>query len=296
MIRVDVAVDCRNVLGEGPMWNTQEQCLYWVDALAPAIHRLDPATGEQRFWPMPADIGSFVFLHNGRLIGGMRSGFNLIDLENSNFTPLVNPVASDERLMLNDGKCDRAGRYWCGSVHSDFIGRQAALFRLDGDLQCRRMDDGFIIGNGIAFSPDDKTLYFSDTRAETVYAYDFDLAAGEIANRRVFFHSDGIEGRVDGATVDTDGNYWCALVHGGAIACIDPGGQLIQRIELPVKHPTMCTFGGPDLDILYVTSARSLQTAEQEPHYPLAGALFMIENTGAKGLPEPFFSGRFEKG
>lgn len=293
MIRLHVAVDCRNVLGEGPMWNTQEQCLYWVDAFAPAIHRLDPASGALCSWPMPADIGSFVFLPDGRLIGGMRSGFNLIDLAHNSVTPLINPVASDERLMLNDGKCDRAGRYWCGSVHSDFTGRQAALFRLDGDLHCQCMDDGFSIANGIAFSPDDKTLYFSDTRAETVYAYDFDLTLGEIANRRVFFRTHNIAGRIDGATVDSDGNYWCALVHGGAIACIDPAGHLIQRIELPVKHPTMCTFGGPKLDTLYVTSASTLQTAEQQAHYPLAGALFAIEDSGARGLPEPFFSTNF---
>ena len=135
--------------------------------------------------------------------------------------------------MLNDGKCDRRGRYWCASVHSDFIGRQAELFRLDPDLTARRIDGGFIIGNGIAFSPDDRRMYFADSRDETVWVYDFDLDSGSVSNRRVFFSTADIEGRVDGATCDSDGNYWCALVHGGAVACISPEGRMIRRIEVP---------------------------------------------------------------
>ncbi|BBK39036.1 calcium-binding protein [Allostella sp. ATCC 35155] len=273
------------------MWNSVDQRLYWVDAFAPAIRRLDPATGRVKSFPMPTDIGSFVFARDGTLVGGMRTGFNRIDLDRGTVAPIVDPVARDPRLMLNDGKCDRRGRYWCGSVHSDFVGRQAELFRLDPDLTCRRMDGGFIVGNGIAFSPDDRRMYFSDTRSDTVWVYDLDIETGAISNRRVFFSTVDLGGRVDGATVDRDGNYWCALIHGAAVACISPEGKLVRRIPVPAKQPTMCTFGGPDLDVLFVTSATKMLKPEERPRWPDAGRLVRIDGLGARGLPEPFFAG-----
>jgi sugar lactone lactonase YvrE len=153
------------------------------------------------------------------------------------------------------------------------------------------MDEGFIVSNGIAWSPDDRIMYFADSRAETVFAYDFNLDAGEILNRRVFFSTLDIEGRCDGATVDSEGFYWCALVHGGKIARVDPKGRFDRFIEMPVKHPTMCTFGGPDLDILYVTSAASMIPEAERASVPHAGALFAIRDLGAKGIPEPHFAG-----
>ena len=153
------------------------------------------------------------------------------------------------------------------------------------------MDEGFIVANGMAFSPDDRTMYFADSRAESVYAYDLDIDSGEISNRRVFISTADIPARVDGATVDTDGNYWCAHIHGGAIAKYDPRGRLETTIELPVRHPTMCTFGGPDLDVLFVTSARQFLEPGEEAAQPLAGALFAIHGVGARGLPEPFYAG-----
>ena len=273
------------------MWNVAEQRLYWVDAFAPAIRRLDPATGAVKTFPMPADIGSFVFARDGTLVGGMRTGFNRIDLARGTVAPIADPVARDPRLMLNDGKCDRRGRYWCGSVHSDFIGRQAELFRLDPDLTFQRMDGDFTVGNGIAFSPDDRRMYFADTRSEVVWVYDLDIETGALSNRRLFLSTADIEGRVDGATVDRDGNYWCALIHGAAIACFSPAGRMIERIPVPARQPTMVTFGGPDLDVLFVTSATKMLAPEERPAWPDAGKLFRIDGVGARGLPEPLFAG-----
>lgn len=289
-VAVDVAVDAVDILGECPLWHPVERRLYWTDAFAPAIRRLDPATGRVGSLAMPADIGSFVFRRDGGLVGGLRSGFLAIDgFDGGPMRPLGNPVARDPRLMLNDGKCDRRGRYWCASVHSDFIGRQAELFRLDPDGTISRHDGDFIIGNGIAFSPDDRLMYLADSRDETVWVYDFDLAAGTLSNRRRFFSTADIEGRVDGAAVDRDGNYWCALVHGGAVACIGPDGALRRRIPVPARHPTMVAFGGPDLDILYVTSASRMLAPDDRAAWPDAGKLFRITGLGATGLPEPLF-------
>ena len=279
-------------LGEGPQWNVREQRLYWVDAFAPAIRRLDPADGSVRSFQLADDVGSFVFCEDGSLIGGTRAGFQRIRMREdggADCTVIADPLARDRRLLLNDGKCDRRGRYWCASVHSDFIGRQAELFRLDPDLSVTRMDGDFVIGNGIAFSPDDSRMYLADSRDETVWVYDFDLDRGRIAGKRRFFSTAGIEGRVDGATCDTDGNYWCALVHGAAVACISPAGRMIERIALPVRHPTMVTFGGPRLDQLYVTTARQLLPEDERAAWPQAGALLRIDGIGATGVAEPFF-------
>lgn len=293
MIEVSVVTDRPDILGEAPMWRPQEGRLYWVDAFAPAIRRLDPATGRMESFPMPADIGSFVFAEDGSLVGGMRTGFNHILLEEGETNILANPIARDLRILLNDGKCDRRGRYWCGTVHSDFIGREAELFRLDPDLSVHRMDGGFIIGNGIAFSPDDRLMYFADSRDETVWVYDFDIEAGSISNRRRFFSTVDMEGRVDGAACDTGGNYWCALVHGGAVGCISPQGKLIERIEVPARHPTMVAFGGERLDQIYVTSATAMLAEYERADWPDAGKVFRIDGTGARGLPEPVFARNF---
>ncbi|WP_460450032.1 SMP-30/gluconolactonase/LRE family protein [Alsobacter sp. SYSU BS001988] len=275
-----------DILGECPCWRPQEQALYWIDAFAPAVRRLGP-DGRVTSWPMPRVIGSFGFRRSGGLVAALQDGFALLDLEAGTARTLVDPEPHRPDNVLNDGKCDRAGRFWCGSRDATLTAPTGSLYRLDPDGSASRMDTGFIVSNGLAFSPDDRTLYFADSRAETVFAYDFDLGEGRISNRRTFFSTRDIEGRCDGATVDSDGFYWCALVHGGRIARIDPTGRIDRLIELPVRHPTMCAFGGPALDVLYVTSSAMMAP----PGAALAGALFAIHGLGAKGLPEPAFAG-----
>jgi sugar lactone lactonase YvrE len=287
---ITVVAPIRNRLGEGPMWNACEQALYWVDALAPAIHRLDDSAALST-WPMPRLIGSFVFRKGGGLIGALKNGFCAIDLASGAVHEIVDPEPDRPGNMLNDGKCDRRGRYWCGSRDGALTNPTGRLFRLDPDLSCRAMDEGFIVSNGIAWSADDRTMYFADSRAETVFAYDFDVDEGAMRNRRMFFSTQEIEGRCDGATVDAEGFYWCAFVHGGAIARIDPKGRLERLIPMPVKHVTMCSFGGPALDVLYVTSAALMLPDAERAAQPLAGALFAIHGLGVRGLPEPFFAG-----
>jgi len=309
-LQIEVAHAGPDLLGEAPQWNAAEQRLYWIDAFAPAIRRLDPQSGRVESFALPFDIGSFVFCADGSLMAGTRAGFQHLRLggggdasrgaasgagSSSSGSSAVacelvaDPLARDRRLMLNDGKCDARGRYWCASVHSDFLGRSAELFRLDADHTVTRMDGDFIIGNGIAFSPDNTRMYLADSRDETVWVYDFDLAQGRISGKRVFFSTRDIEGRVDGATCDRDGNYWCALVHGAAVACISPQGRMLERIAVPAKHPTMVAFGGPELDQLYVTSATRMLEGAERAAWPLAGALFRIDGLGARGLPEPGF-------
>jgi sugar lactone lactonase YvrE len=295
MAEIECVIEAKNTLGEGLFWNTQERTLYWLDSqVQPRIQRLDPRTGKVRAWNMPDEIGSMVFREKGGVIAGLKSGFYLVDLEangGKGAAELLHdpePDLPDNRL--NDGKCDRAGRYWCGSLDNTG-GTNGKLYRIDTDLSVRGMETGVTISNGIAWSPDNRTMYYASTRADVCWAYDFDLRSGTIANRRVFIDTSGKPGKVDGATVDADGCYWCALVWGWEIARFDPQGKLMETVRLPVQHPTMCSFGGDDHDILYVTTTRKFLKLENEKEQPLAGALFAIHGTGAKGLPEPFFKG-----
>jgi L-arabinonolactonase len=290
MPEIEVACAASNRLGEGPMWNRAERALYWIDGLEPAIHRLD-ASSRHSSWLMPLPIGSFVFRRQGGLMGAFKNGFCAIELEAGAVHPIVDPESDRPANMLNDGKCDRHGRYWCGSRAGDLASPVGSLFRLDPDLRCQRMDEGFAVSNGIAWSPDDRTMYFTDSPTGSIFAYEFDLDDGEIRNRRLFASTTALGGLPDGATVDADGHYWCALFGGSAVARFDAKGRLVSTFRLPVKNPTMCMFGGDDLDILYVTSARALMSETELARQPLAGSLFAIAGLGVRGLAEAPFGG-----
>lgn len=280
--------DTRNVLGEGPIWNERDRSLYWCDNIAGKIHRYTPEPRAMRTWDTPDEIGSLVFRPNGGIVAGMKRGFAFVDLEKETYE-LVAEVESGPTKCLNDGKCDRRGRYWCGTINRDVKTPDAGLFRLDPDLSVHKLESGIIASNGIAFSPDDRTMYYADSRANTVWAYDLDIETGNLSNRRVFISTEGQAARIDGATVDTEGNYWCAHIYDWDIACYDPKGRLVRKVRMPVRHPTMCTFGGDNYDVMYVTSATRMATPEDLATQPHAGGLFAIHGIGARGLPEPLF-------
>lgn len=282
-------------LGESPCWDVAKRRLYWIDAWRSRIHALDPATGEARCMELGAALGGLPIGSIGRhagggMVAGVKGGFWHLDPERGTARPIA-AVEADRPATnrLNDGKCDRAGRFWCASVNTDHRSATGALWRLEAGRPPAVMQDGLTVGNGIAFSPDDRTLYLADTFARTVWRYDFDLASGALENRRPFIRTDHILGFVDGATVDADGCYWAALFRGGAVAQFDPDGRLMRHVRLPVTNPTMCAFGGPDLDVLYVTSASRFLDAAALAAQPLAGRLFAIEGLGVRGLPEPEF-------
>lgn len=285
---IEVVSPGPDILGETPMWHPTEQRFYWVDTRRPALQRLD-ADGSIRTWDMPNNIGSYVFKRSGGVIAGLKQGFSHVNLETGDVDLIVHPEPHLTGNRLNDGRCDRRGRYWCGSRDAGDDNPGGSLFRLDPDLSVKKMDTGFIVSNGMAFSPDDKTMIFGDSRGETIWRYDLDLDSGDIHNKRVYLSTRGLPWRVDGATFDAQGYYWCALIGDGAIGRFDPLGRLDRIVRLPVAHPTMCNFGGPDLDTLYVTSASVFLQPEQRAQQPLAGALFAIRGLGVRGLPEPLF-------
>ena len=290
-MEVECILQAHDRFGESPVWSSTEAALYWVDVTSPAVRRWRPSTGELRTWPMPEDIGSIGLRRAGGLIAGMRSGLYRIDLATGAVAPVAAPETANPDTRFNDGKCDRAGRFWSGTLDDRNFTPIGALYRLDADGACHRMADGFVLVNGIAWSPDDRTMYVADSRREVVHAWDFDIASGEIDNQRPFISTEDIPGRVDGATVDRDGCYWCAHVRGGEVAQYDPDGQRMRRIRLPVRYPLMCTFGGAALDTLFVTTSTALVTPEEAESQPLAGALFAIHGTDTQGIPEPSFAG-----
>ncbi|MEJ1975633.1 MAG: SMP-30/gluconolactonase/LRE family protein [Acetobacteraceae bacterium] len=204
---ITVVKSAGNLVGESPLWNPIERALYWVDTRRPAVQRLGP-DGRYDVWKMPSRTTTIALRKAGGLIVGTQRGFGELNTVTGEVKTIVDPDAATPNIRLNDGKIDRRGRYWC--VSADEEHSRGSLFRLDPDHSCHRMDTGFTLGNGLAFSPDGRTMIVGDTSAGLVYAYDFDLDAGQISNRRVFFSVQGEAWHTDGGTFDADGYYWCA--------------------------------------------------------------------------------------
>jgi len=283
-------LDVKASLGECPVWSVADQVLYWVDINAPSLNRFDPATGLNIAWPMPESIGCVALRAGGGFVAALRSGFWLVDREGKLERKLVNAPYDPAHHRFNDGRADAKGRFWAGSMNEKRDANSAKLYRLDPDLKLAAMIDGITISNGLAFSPDGRTLYHTDTPTQTVRAYDFDAAAGTIVNRRVLKRFTAKTEFPDGAAVDRDGCYWSALYHGGKVVRISPEGALLAEYPLAAQCPTMCAFGGLDLRTLYVTSARQRLTAEELSRLPQSGGIFAMR-VDTPGLPEPRFAG-----
>lgn len=288
MTEPECVVDERFIVGESPRWHEDEQALYWVDIYRPSVERLVPATGERTTWPMPERIGCFSFSADGRLIAGMQSGIAFVDLSDGTVERVFDLSPDDPEARFNDGRADRQGRFWVGSMLESMDRQTNVLYRYDPDGSCREMVGDLICPNGLAFSPDGRTLYHSDSRQDFVWAWDLDPATGDIANQRVFIEGEAREGRPDGAAIDAEGCYWIACVGAWRVARFRPDGTVDRVIGVPVQRPTACTFGGRDLKTLYITTAIFPLPDTLLAKQPLAGAVFAID-VDVAGLPEPRF-------
>jgi sugar lactone lactonase YvrE len=283
-------VDGRAILGEGPSWCPVERALYWVDIHAPALHRFEPRSGATRRWSLPEDIGSFALRQGGGAVVALRTCLGFLDLDDGRLTRVCEPEADRPHHRFNDGKCDRRGRFWSGTMPTTMREPTGALYRLDPDLTWHRMLDGFTVPNSIAWSPDSRTMYFADTPTRHIFAFDFDLDRGTLANRRVFATVPEGAGYPDGSTVDAEGCLWNAHWDGWRLTRYAPDGRIDRVLELPVQRPTSCAFGGDGLDVLYITSASHRLTPDDLRRGPQAGGLFAVD-VGVTGLPEPRFAG-----
>jgi L-arabinonolactonase len=276
--------------GENPMWDPLTQRLHYIDNAGCKVHTLDPASGTIRTLDMPAVITTLVLRENGGAVVTLRTGIFFLDLDSGELEPVF-PLPDPPEFVFNDGKVDRRGRFVIGASTANFAnpGPDGGLFRLDPDRTLTRIDGDIHFSNSPCWSPDGTTLYFSDSWRRITYAYDYDIEAGTVANRRPFVDTVPLGGLPDGATIDADGRLWVAIYQGGVIAVYAPDGTLERTIPMPVKLVSSVAFGGPDLNRLFVTTIA--HGALGEPAEEGAGALYVIDGLGARGLPEFRYGG-----
>ena len=285
---VTCAADVHALLGEGPVWIEREHALYWVDIKGRKIFRLG-GNGKMRSWDTPMRVGSLVPRTDGGFVAGTDEGLTLVDLAADRFEIFANPDEDRPDNRFNDGKVDRQGRFWAGTMDDTERAAAGSLYRLDADLGWAAVDSGYRVTNGPAFSPDGRIMYHNDSARQVTYAFDLD-ASGNPANRREFLHFGEGDGYPDGMTVDADGCLWIAFWDGWCVRRYSPGAELLQAIEVPVQRPTSCAFGGAKLQTLFVTSARIGLDGTELDCQPLAGGLFAID-AGVLGIAELPFAG-----
>jgi L-arabinonolactonase len=280
------------IVGESPVWSPGEQALYWVDITGRKIHQFHPSTGATETFQLSEPVTALALRAQGGLVLSLRKDFALFDLESRQLTYLGNPEQDRPDNRFNDAKCDRQGRFWAGTmgdVHWDEP--SGALYRLDPDRTITRLQGDVICANGMGWSPDNRTMYFTESFRYSIFAYDFNAAEGTISNRRLFASVDKSSGGFpDGLTVDAAGHVWSVHNAIGRVVRYTPDGRIERMVELPVPRPCGCIFGGEQLDTLYITTARETLTPEQLSQYPLSGSLFAA-TPGVRGLAEPQFAG-----
>ncbi|MBV8652618.1 MAG: SMP-30/gluconolactonase/LRE family protein, partial [Alphaproteobacteria bacterium] len=232
MLRIELLIDAKAALGEGPLWDVEEQRLYWIDSLGPAVHACDPRGGSRRTWTLPEPIGSLALRKEGGAVLALKSGFHFLDFETGEVTRIAEPDPGEPRIRMNDGKVDRHGRFVAGYMDTEERDPLCGLFSLAPDLGVVQLDDSIICSNGPCWSPDDRVFYFADTTRKVIYAYDYDIATGMAANRRVFASFESLRGYPDGATVDAEGFVWSAEVYSGRLIRFAPDGSIDRIVGL----------------------------------------------------------------
>jgi len=292
---IELVLDAHAQIGESLIWSVAEQALYWIDVKAPAFYRLNPATGATRTWPLPDEIGCYALYANEQAaLLALRSGLFRLDLANDALTKLADPPYNPLRYRFNEGGCDGKGRFWAGIMYDP---KEEAGDPEPGPLYSYTKATGLVthpdralITNGLAWSKDGRAMFLSHSKDHTIYQYDFDAEQGQISNRRVFAQLPSSMGMPDGAALDEEGCYWSAIHGGSRLIRFKPDGRVDREVKLPVSQPTMCAFAGPNLDVLYVTSAASGLGVVHKVTEPHAGGLFRFR-PGVRGLPTNNFAG-----
>jgi sugar lactone lactonase YvrE len=286
--KIECLADVHAVLGEGPVWVPSDEALYWIDIKGRKIFRLSN-DGELSQWPTPFRVGSLAPRANGGFIAATDLGIAEIDLRSGKLQIIANPEENLPENRFNDGKVDRQGRFWAGTMDDMETAATGTLYRIDPDLRWTVIDTDYGITNGPAFSPDGRIMYHSDTARQVTYAFDLD-EDGSASNRRTFLQFGPGDGHPDGMTVDAQGSLWIAFWGGWCLRRFSPEGERLKTVRLPVSQPTSCTFGGPALDQLYVTSASIGLDESALRMQPNAGGLFMVR-PGVQGLADVPFAG-----
>jgi sugar lactone lactonase YvrE len=292
---VRVAVASAALLGESPFWHPREQALYYCDIPGRKLQRFDPASGSLLHWDFDTDLASCAPCLDGQLLLAMRDGLWRFDPQGGARRRLAEPPYDPAKERFNDGKCDPQGRFWVGTIYEPRDAAKATLHCWVGGKLVRRADNA-TVGNGLAWSPNGRTLYWSDTKAHTIYAFDFEPGSGELSGRRVFARFplkqdgqslDSYGGRPDGAAVDAEGCYWVAMFEGQRLLRLSPAGELLREVRLPVRCATMPCFGGADLKTIYITTSREKRPAAELAAQTMAGCVLALD-VDVPGLPVNF--------
>lgn len=280
-----------DMLGESPVWDDRINRLYWIDSVARTVRHHDPETGAFGSVELPSTIGSIGLCADGRLVAGLVDGIYLVDPATGDCTLLYRVDPPNARMRLNDGRVDRQGRFLVGGMGL-FAEPVGELIRVDHHGHTDILATGIRISNALCFSPDGKTMYHADSLDRYVRAYDYDAGGdgsdnGPLSSPRVFADTQQFNSGPDGATVDSEGFVWVALVNVGKLARFTPSGKLDRLIDAPTDLPTSLCFGGPDLSTLYVTSIRDSGSGRAISRHPMGGHMFALEGLGVTGLPEP---------
>ncbi|MEZ5935479.1 MAG: SMP-30/gluconolactonase/LRE family protein [Alphaproteobacteria bacterium] len=290
VIEAEPVLDCQNRLGEGPIWSIEEQALYWVDIVAPAVHRLRPADGAHDHWPMPEHVGSLSMRAAGGLVVALKSGFFLFDPADARLEMIAEAEAEMLDNRFNDGRCDRQGRFFAGSLTYSEDAPVGSLWRLDADHTAMPVLNGITISNGLCWSPDGAIMYHVDTPTREIRAFDYDQEAGLPANPRVLAEVDAGGGWPDGSITDSEGCIWNAEWDGARVVRYTPDGRVDRVVKVPARRATCAAFGGPELKTLYITSAWDRMSKTERSDWPHSGDLFAVE-VDVPGLPDPTYAG-----
>jgi sugar lactone lactonase YvrE len=289
---VECVFSTKAIIGEGPVWSVKERRLYWVDIPEKKAHVFNPEDGSNETFELPDLVTSATPRTAGGLVLTLRKSVAFFDPRTGKLDILPDAEPDKPGNRFNDAKCDRQGRLWGGTMGDvDWDSPVGSLYRFDASHRLTRMEEGVCCSNGLGWSPDSKTLYFAESFRYKIHAYDFDPATGNISRRRLFASLEGKAGAFpDGLTVDAEGFVWSAQPVFGRLVRYDPKGAIERIIELPVSRGTSCMFGGPNLDILYVTTMRGALTDAELAEEPLAGSLLALR-PGVKGIAETPFAG-----
>ena len=288
---IKAIVDCQTILGEGPLWDVREQKLYWIDSYGMKIFRANEDGSETECWDVPQKIGSLALRQSGGALLSLADGFHLFSFETGNTELLERVEHKADTVRMNDGKVDQRGRFVSGSIEITETSAAAELYSVGTDRTVTKIDDEIVVSNGPCWSPDGKIFYFADSRSRAIWAYDYDLETGKVANKRKFCDFGPEDGLPDGATVDAEGYVWSAGVYKSKIHRFAPDGSRAMTIDMPVVCVTSVMFGGANLDRLYVTSMKTAPVPDVVETSPLAGSLFVIDGLGISGVPEFRYGG-----
>jgi sugar lactone lactonase YvrE len=289
-LRAELLVDAHAEVAESPLWDDRANCLWWVDIPAGALHRTEIATGVDRTTVLGTSLGAVALRGDDWLVAAVAEGFATLD-PTSGVLDVRAPVGADDpTTRMNDGKADPRGRFWAGRMARDERPGVGGLYRLDADWSAELVLAHLTIPNGIGWSPDGRWMYFADTPTGRIDRFAFDLDDGRLGRPAPFVELEPGNGLPDGLTVDADGGVWIALWDGGGVARYDAEGRQTGFVEVPARQATSATFGGPDLDILFITTGREGFGVDGPPGEPLAGGVFACR-PGVIGLPANRFAG-----